>query len=370
MSRILIDRALRRSAGAMDLRMFSLIVVLTASLGACRDGDPVTTPTIRPVRTQQVEFTEWRQAGSAIGEIKPRYESDIGFRIAGKFAARFVDVGTVVEKGAILGRLDSTNEQTAIGIAESDVRAAHAELDDASVQESRQRELLRRGFASQVNYDSAQRRLKLATAKLEAAELAKKDSLDRLGYTELRSDDAGIVTAVAVQPGQVVAAGQIIFRIARTNAKEAEFKIAEQTLRSVPRDTLVEVSLVGEPSIKSIGHVREVATTADPLTRTFAVRIMLEAPPDGMRFGATVQGRVVLQERQIVKLESSALVRADNGPAVWVFDSINSTVNLRPVTILHYEAGHVLVVDGLKSGERVVTKGVQKLWPGMKVRLL
>jgi membrane fusion protein, multidrug efflux system len=346
------------------------MLVLMAPLNACREEDAAKVSPIRPVRTQDVEFTEWKQAGSAIGEIKPRYESDVGFRIAGKVAARFVEIGTVVEKGTIIARMDSTNEQTAIAVAETEIRSARAELEDATGQEGRQRELLRRGYTTQVNYDAAQRRFKLANAKLESTELARKDALDRLGYTELRSDDAGIVTAVAAQPGQVIAAGQMVVRIARTDVKEAEFKIAEYTLRSVPRDSIVEVSLVDDPSIKAVGHVREVATTADAITRSFAVRVTLETPPAAMRFGATVQGRVVLEEKQVVRLASSALVRAEDGPAVWVFDPISSTVSLRHVTILRYEVDQILIVDGLKRGERVVTKGIQKLWPGMKVRLL
>src|SRR5262249_3702237 len=155
-----------------------------------------------------------------------------------KIAARPVDVGTVLTRGAVVARLDSTNEQTAIRIAETDISKAQAELDDAVGQDARQRELLRRGFTTQANYDAADRRLKTARAKLESAELGKRDAAERLGYTELRSDEAGVVTAVGAQVGQVVAAAQMIVRVARTDAKEAEFRVAERTLRSVPRDSV------------------------------------------------------------------------------------------------------------------------------------
>jgi RND family efflux transporter MFP subunit len=245
-----------------------------------------------------------------------------------------------------------------------------AEMDDASAQESRQRELLRRGITTQVSYDAADRRLKTAKAKLESAELARRDATERLGYTELKSDTDGVVTAAGVQVGQVVAPGQMVVRVARTDAKEAEFKVAERTLRSVPRDALVEVALLSDPSIKALGHLREVATTADPVTRTFAVRISLENPPELMRFGATVRGSVVLEEKRVVQLPSSALFELKNSPAVWVFDASTSTVNPRNLTVLRYEADRVLVTDGLASGEYVVIAGVHKLWPGMKVRLM
>jgi len=346
-----------------------VLSVLILSMGACSEEVPDTSAPIRPVQTQIVEITKWSQAGTAVGEIKPRYESDISFRVVGKLAERLVDVGSIVQKNTIVARLDSTNEETARKIAESDISAATAERDDARRNEGRQRDLLQRGISTQVNYDAAERRVKQAEARLEAAELAVKNAIDRLGYTVLRSDVDGLVTAIGAQPGQVVAAGQIVVRIARTDAKEAEFKVSERTLRSVPPNPVVEVSLVSDPAVKATGFVREVATTADPVTRTYAVRIALDSPPGLMRFGATVQGRIVWEEEQVVRLPSSALFHSDKDLAVWVFDPEKSTVNLRPIKVLQYHNDEILVVNGLANGERVVIAGVQKLWPGMRVRL-
>jgi RND family efflux transporter MFP subunit len=344
-------------------------LLLGALLGSCNQETPVTASPIRPVRTQVVEITEWKNPGTAIGEIKPRYEADIGFRIAGKMAARTVDIGSVLEKGTAIASIDSTNEKNAVAIAETDVKGAQAELADATAQERRQRELLQHGYATQASYDSVERRLKLATARLESTELSRKDAIERLSYTELHSDEAGVVTAVGAQPGQIVAAGQMVVHVARTGVKEAEFKVSERVLRSVPPDTSIEVTLLSDPKVKVLGHLREVGTTADPVTRTFAVRISLSDPPEAMRFGATVQGQVILNETGIIQLPSSALFRSDNRPSVWVFDPLSSSVNLRPVTVLRYEEDRVLLTEGLSSGERVVTAGVQKLFPGMKVRL-
>jgi RND family efflux transporter MFP subunit len=362
------NRTVARLARTVSLRA-TILALLAASLGACREEEAAPSP-IRLVRTQVVEIVDWKDTGSAIGEIKPRYESEVGFRIAGKIASRLVDVGAAVEAGTVIAKLDSTNEQIAVRVTENDVKAAQAELDDATGQEARQRELLRRSATPQAIYDAAERRLKLAIAKLDSAELNRKDAVERLGYTELRSDDAAVVTAVGAQPGQVVAAGQMVVRLARTGVKEAEFRISEHTLRSVPRDQLVDVSLLTDPNIKTSGHVREIATTADPVTRTFGVRVTLTDPPEAMRFGTTVQGRVVFEEKQVVKLPSSALVKSDDNSAVWIFDSASSTVALRRVSVLRYEADQVFVIDGLVKGEIVVTAGVQMLWPGMKVRLL
>lgn len=358
-----------RGTGERRIGLVFCLLVPGMLLGGCGEEASDPNAAIRSVRTQVVEIIKWNQAGTAVGEIKPRYETDISFRIGGKLAQRLVDVGTVVEKDKAVARLDSTNEETARKITESDVSAATAEREDARRNEGRQRELLQRGFTTQVSFDAAERRLRQAEAKLEAAELARKDASDRLGYTVLRSDVDGVVTAVGAQPGQVVAPGQVIVRIARTDAKEAEFKVSERTLRSVPPNPVVEVILVSDPKVKAMGHVREVATTADPVTRTFAVRLALDDPPEAMRFGATVQGRVIWQEAMVARLPSAALSRSDNAPAVWVFDPQKSTVELRPVQVLRYDTDEVLVIAGLKNGERVVVAGVQKLWPGMRVRL-
>lgn len=360
-----------RAASSFGPRVWLVLAGLAGVLllSGCNEDAPKASAPVRPVRTQVVSITEWRATETGIGEIKPRYESDLGFRIGGKLARRLVDVGMMVEKSGIVARLDDTNEETAVNIAQSDIIAAKAELDDASAQEQRQHVLLKNGFTTRAAYDNVLRQMKLAQAKFESAQLAKKNAEERLSYTQLASDQAGVVTAVGAEAGQVVAAGQMIVRIARLDAMEAEFQVAEKTLRSVPADAAIEVNLLGDPSIKASGHVREVATTADPVTRTYAVRVALDHPPAELRFGATVQGRVVLQEKKVVELPLSSLFEKNKGPAVWVFDPHTKTVELRPVKLLRYEADKVLITDGLKAGERVVTAGVQKLWPGMKVRL-
>ena len=128
--------------------------------------------------------------------------------------------------------------------------------------------------------------------------------------------------------------------------------------------------MLSDRSVKAWGRVREIATTADPVTRTFAVRVSLENPSELMRFGATVRGTVVMEEKRIIQLPSSAVFQLENRPAVWVFDPSSSTVKPRPLIVLRYEADQVLVADGLAIGEHVVTAGVHKLWAGMRVRLM
>ena len=147
-------------------------VVFCRFLGACQEEKPGGGRPQSARSAPRSSRSPTRRIRAAVGEIKPRYETNIGFRLPGKLAARLVDVGQMVQKGEIIARLDSTNEQTAVSIAEADIKAAQAELTDAAGQEQRQRDLLQRGFTAQAAYDTAARRLKLAQAKVESAQLA------------------------------------------------------------------------------------------------------------------------------------------------------------------------------------------------------
>jgi RND family efflux transporter MFP subunit len=345
------------------------VATCLALLAGCSNEAPPAEAT-RPVKTALVELADASDIGAITGEIKPRIEIDIGFRISGKMRERLVDVGAVVAKGDVLARLDDTNERNAARIAESPVASAKAELQDADGNEGRQRELLQRGNTTQQNYDSAARRLRTAQANLTSAETSLKDAQERLGYTEIRADDAGVITAVGAQAGQVVAVAQMVVRLARTGEKEALFNVAERMFRFVPRDPSVEVSLLSDPSIKAQGRVREVAPSADPVMRTFAVRIALQDPPMEMRLGSAVVGRVLLEAKQVAALPPASLFKDGDKPAVWLFDPASSTVGLRQVSVLRYDNDRVLISAGLATGDRVVVAGVQKMRPGLKVRLL
>jgi RND family efflux transporter MFP subunit len=345
-----------------------MAAVLALVAGCGSEAPPAALP--RPVKTLVIELAAVSDVGAVTGEIKPRTETDMGFRIGGRVRDRLVDVGMLVAREDVLARLDDTNERNSVRIAEAQLAAVKAELQDAEGNEARQRELLQRGFTTQVNYDAALRRLKAAQANVASAEVSLKDAQERLGYTVLRAEGLGVITAVGAQPGQVVASGQMIVRLARTGEKEAVFNVAEQMFRTVPRDPLVEVTLLSDPSIKANGRVREISPSADPVTRTFTVRIALIDPPDEMRLGSAVVGRVVLEAREVATLPPPAMFKNSDQPAVWLVDPVTLTVDLRRVVVLRYENDRVLVSKGLANGDRVVVAGVQRLRPGMKVRLM
>ena len=193
---------------------------------------------------------------------------------------------------------------------------------------------------------------------------------DQVSRTELRVDAAGIVTTAAVEPGEVVQAGQMIVRIARQDGRDALFDVPGQVLRSAPSDPLITVSLTDDPTAKATGRVREVSPQADPVTRTFEVKVGLTDAPAAMRLGSTVVGRMQLDATPAIDLPATALTEFDHRPAVWVVDPKSLTVSPRNVEVLRHNPATVAIATGLEPGEVVVTAGTQALHPGQKTRLL
>jgi RND family efflux transporter MFP subunit len=193
---------------------------------------------------------------------------------------------------------------------------------------------------------------------------------DQVGFTELKADAPGVVTAVGAEPGEVVSAGRMVVQLARQGGRDAVFDVPGQVIRSAPKDPQVTVTLKDDPNVMAVGRVREVAPQADPVTRTFEVKVGLTDPPAAMRLGATVTGRMEVDPNAVIDIPSSALTTSNQLPAVWVVDPATSTVSLRPIDVLRFDPDAVVVSKGLAPGDVVVTAGVQALYPGQKVRLL
>jgi RND family efflux transporter MFP subunit len=162
----------------------------------------------------------------------------------------------------------------------------------------------------------------------------------------------------------------MIVRVARQDGRDAVFDVPAQLLRSAPSDAQIKVSLTDDPSVTATGLVREVAPQADPVTRTFRVKVGLIDPPAVMRLGSTVTGSVQLDSVPVIAIPASALTKFNEKPAVWLVDPSSQTVSLRNVDVLRYDPGTVVISHGLDTGEIVVTAGVQALHPGQKVRLI
>ncbi len=355
----------------MARQVAAVISALMLGLLAACGQDAAKTGEIRPVRTVVVDPKPIDDDRQAVGEIKPRQESDLGFRISGKVVSRAVDVGVSVRKGDLLARLDEQDYQNRLRSAEADVAAAAAVLTEAQGAEERLRQLLATGVTTRANYDAALKNLRSGEAKLNSAKAALALARDQLAYCELQAEFDGIVTAVGAEAGQVVNVGQMIVRLAQPNDKDAVFAIAESAFRGRPASDRPEVivTLLSNPSVVAEGVAREISPVADPATRTYQVKVTLKNPPEQMRFGSSVVGRLKTTTAPVVVLPGSALFDKSGLPAVWVYQQATASVVLKPVAVARYETDRVVISEGLAKGDIVVTAGVNRLREGQKVRL-
>jgi membrane fusion protein, multidrug efflux system len=364
----------RLAATLFERRKFLWMMFLLAGaivgLPACRKEAEVHAPEVRPVRTISVTRQPAGETVVLTGHIEAENEAALGFRISGRMIERSVNVGDRVKPGQVLARLDPQDERNGLRSAEANLSAAQGQLTQARNNFERQRRLQQRGVISKAEFDNAQEALQTAQARVDDAEAQVKLATDRLSFTELKADAPGSVTARGAEPGEVVQAGQMIARIARQDGRDAVFDVPAQLLRSAPSDAEITVHLTEDPAVTAIGRVREVGEQADPVTRTFQVKVGLTDPPPAMRLGSTVTGSVQLNSAPVITIPASALARGNQQPAVWVVDPSSFTVSMRNVDVLRYDPGAVVVSHGLDTGDIVVTAGVQALHPGQKVRLL
>lgn len=343
--------------------------LVAVSVTAC-DKPPASVVEARPVRAITVSGAASGESVSLTGQIRAKDQTNIAFRLDGRMMERPVNVGDVVEAGQVVARLDPANQQNSLRSAQASLASAEAVLTQARLTFGRQEELLKNGWTPRSKFDDAQQSLSTAQAQVDSAKARLRTAQDQLSYTVLYADAPGAVTAVGAEPGEVVRTGKMIVQVAHEGGRDAVFDVPEQLIRRGPRDAVAEITLSNDPQVKATARVREVSPQADAATRTFQVKFGIIDPPDAMRLGATVTGRATLAPPPGVEIPASALLEANGRPAVWIVDPQSLTVSLRNVEVGRYDPASVVVSQGLETGERVVTAGVQTLHPGQKVRLL
>jgi membrane fusion protein, multidrug efflux system len=337
--------------------------------GCAKEEAPAAEP--RPVRTIIVAGGSAGESTTYTGEIRSRYETDLSFQVGGKLVNRAVDVGANVKKGAILARIDPTDQSLGVDAARSAVAAARADLDRARADEARFRDLLERGLTTRASFLAQQTAAKTAQSRLEQATADLRLNEQKLGYTTLRADQDGVVTRVMAEVGSVVSPGQRVMSVARPSELEAVFDVPDARIDEIRGASDVQFALLSAPAALYPARVREISPTADPVTRTYQVKTSIPSPPWNLRLGMTVA--VTVPNRggptsQVV-LPATALFQQGNKPAVWIVKT-DQTLELRPVNLDRYESDRVLVKSGLQQGDRVVTAGVHRLAAGDKVRLM
>lgn len=344
--------------------------LLCSVIAGCTPEPGAKPELVLPVHVVQVNLSLQEPAISLSGDVRPRVETAIGFRVGGKIVERNVKVGASVKRGDVLARLDPQDlalQTQAVGARSA---AAQSELSQQVDELERYRSLLQQGFISQAEFDRRRNTVDIARSRTDELASVQRSARNQAGYAVLRADEPGVVTAIEAESGQVVAAGQPVLRIAQTGPVDIAVAVAENRLQELQTASALHITLWAVPERHYSGTLREVSPVADPATRTYAARISVDNADDAMRLGMTA--RVLVRSKGVpaLYLPLSALYRNADKTAVWRVDAATSTVRLVNVEATAVHGDQVAVTAGLRSGDVVVIAGVQKLQAGQKVRVV
>jgi RND family efflux transporter MFP subunit len=330
---------------------------------------PADDPRLKP---QSVEVFKARSAEesskSFTGTVAARVQSNLGFRVGGKIQERSVDAGQRVRKGQVLMRLDPVDLDLSLAAQQANVEAARAVHVQAKADEERFRRLIETGAVSHQGYDQTRAALDTAKAQLDAAEAQANVTRNSSGYSILVADSDGVIVATYSEPGQVVAAGQTVIQLAHDGPREASINLPEGVRPDL--GTQASVQLYGQTETHH-AVLRQRSDAADPASRTFEARYVLEGDaalaPLGSTVTVTLTGKQDTASRSVVVPIGAVHDRGD-GPGVWMVDG-TSHVSFRPVSISSIRSEEIVLSHGLNAGEQVVALGPHMLHEGQVVNL-
>jgi membrane fusion protein, multidrug efflux system len=353
------------------LRRITLGIALVASLALSACGKPeAPQEPVRSVKVLTVAVDTFRSSHEFAGEVRPRVESRLGFRVAGKIIRRQAELGQRVKAGEVLAQLDAQDFQLAADAARAQVAAAATNRDLAAADFNRYKALKDQNFISGAELERRETTLKAAQAQWDQARAQLAAQGNQARYTNLVADVSGVVTAIEAEPGQVVTAGTPVVRIAQDGPRDVVFSVPEDKVAALKPGSDVSVRVWAD-STSLAGKVREVAASADPVTRTYPVKVSLDAAATPA-LGATVyvSPRALSHAgAPVIKLPTSALRKEGQGTAVWVLDKSTMTLASQPVQIASADGNEAVISAGLQPGVLVVSAGVHVLSPGQKVAI-
>jgi RND family efflux transporter MFP subunit len=342
------------------------VALLGVGLSAC-DPTEAADPRLEPqlVRVATVEPAAPSERAFT-GVISARIQSNLGFRVGGKIIERLVDTGQSVKLGQPLMKLDRADLDLAIAARDKDIEAARATAVQARADEARYRKLLADGWATHQRYEQAKSALDNAEAQLAAAEANAQVARNEGDYSVLLADADGVIVETLGEPGQVVAAGQIVIRLAHTGPREATVNLPEAIRPAIGSEA--EASVYGSDGRRYTAHLRQLSDSADAQSRTYEARYVLDGAAAAAPLGATVTIWLTRQASQPeVQVPLGAVLDDGGKTGVWVFDSATSTVHFRPVKLVRMTS-ETAVISGLSSGDPIVSLGAHLLQEGTRVR--
>lgn len=353
--------------------LFLCTLALGAALAGCSRPEPPPEP-LRAVKLLTVGASEVQAQRLFAADVRARVESRLGFRVGGKLVQRPVELGQVVRAGQLLAQLDARDYRLAVQAAQAQVAAATTQRDLAQADYERFAQLKAQNFISGAELDRRRASLQAAQAQLTQALAQASGQGNQENYTQLRADADGVVTAIEAEPGQVLEQGQTVLRLAQGGARDAVFAVPEDLVGQLRVGQEVAVRPWGgaaEGAAKLRATVRDIAASADPVTRTFTVKAALSGSPLPP-LGATLTvypSAFAPSGVQALRLPTSALWAQGQQTAVWVFDAASSTVRAQVIEVAQVDGNEVLVRAGLQAGAQVVATGVHVLAPGQKVSI-
>lgn len=320
----------------------------------------------RPVRYLVIAPDASAPASVRTGDIRAHDETTLSFRTDGRITRRLVDIGAAVRAGQLLATLERATGENQTASAQADRQSAQAAERVAALNLKRMQALMPSGAIARSQLDSARADWQSAVARLKSSEAALRNAEENLSWTQLVAPADGVITGVNASAGQVVSAGQSVFTLATSDARDVVFDVSDPQLFADQAQTVFPVALLTSPAITATARLRDISPQADPQTRTWRVRLTLQSPPAAMALGASVMVSLPQTREKGIRVPAAALTRLNGRPVVFIIDA-RQQAQPRPVTIAAYTATDVLLTGGVSPGDRVITAGVSKLRPGEKV---
>lgn len=328
----------------------------------------VVTDDITVVQTAVIGAAAAAQEYTYSGEVRGRYESQLAFQVSGKIIKRNVELGSVINTGDVLMQIDPKDIQQTVNSTSAQVYSAQSQLRLAESNLNRYRQLYEQGAVGRMVYDQYVSAYEVAVASVQQASAQHTQGANQLDYSLLRADKPGVISAISAEMGQVVSAGQPVLTIVQDGEREVEISVPENRIEELRKAQQLKVTFWALSNVTVDGRVREISPMADPVTRTYKVRISLLNPPAEMKLGMTAAVTLWNSETQPpATIPLAAIYQNGDTPCVWVVT--DNTVALRPIKTGKFGNGTIQVVAGLQQGDRIVTAGVHKLNEGQKVKL-